>query len=216
MFLVKKMHGKQITVSLDLPTMSQQGSRLDTWRVKLLHSLDLNVKRTVEMVQIRFLTPLCCSFCCLSSLASHISSTGPSHLTLPPWVGNTSRVSANCSGHQVGCGKLQPFLLPEKNILRELLTPLVAVAVKMSGTTRQEQPESYCRFLQPQLFSKASSGVYPTCLDPPQGQHAWKLCCRALIWPEGMSHLLLSSWMCRAPSSVGCHAAQPGSWQNLC
>lgn len=56
MFLVKKMHGKQITESPDLPTLSQQGSRLDTGRVKLLHSLALNVKRTVEMIQIWFVT----------------------------------------------------------------------------------------------------------------------------------------------------------------
>lgn len=56
MFLVKKMHGKQITESPDLPTLCQQGSRLDTWRVKFLHSLALNVKRTVEMIQIWFVT----------------------------------------------------------------------------------------------------------------------------------------------------------------
>lgn len=83
MFLVKKMHGKQITESPDLPTMSQQGSRLDTWRVKLLRSLALNVKRTVEMIQIWFVTTFCCSFCCLCSLTSHISSKGSLRLFTP-------------------------------------------------------------------------------------------------------------------------------------
>lgn len=53
--------------------MSQQGSRLATRRLKLLHSLALNAKGAVEMVQSWFLTNFCCSPCWLSSLAPHVS-----------------------------------------------------------------------------------------------------------------------------------------------
>lgn len=189
-------------------TTSQHGSRLDTWRVKLLHSLALNVKRTVETVQIWFFTPSCCSFCCLSRLASHISSTGPFHLlTLFP-CGEHKQGYDTCSGHQMGCGKPQPPLPSswQNDSQGPLLTPLVAAALKMLGTTRLEQLKSYCGSLHPQLFPRHNSGVYPVCPDPPQCWHAWKLCCRALLWPERMFHPLLSFCMCRAPGSVGCHA----------
>lgn len=60
--------------------------------------------------------------CCLSRLASHISWTGHFHLlALLHCMGNISRVSDNCSGHLMGCGKPQPPLpLPDKTILRGL------------------------------------------------------------------------------------------------
>lgn len=58
----------------------------------------------------------------------------------------------------MGCGKPQPPLPPSRQNGSQgtLFTPLVAVALKMLGTIRLEQPKNYCRFLHPQFSPRAT------------------------------------------------------------
>lgn len=119
MFLVKKMHGKQITESLDLPNHEPTGQQAGHMVGEVAPFFSFNVKRTVEMVQICFLIPFCSS-CCLSTLASHISSTGPFHLlTLFPCSQAGLVTTALATRWGVG-NHNHPFLLPDKTILRGL------------------------------------------------------------------------------------------------
>lgn len=94
MFLVKKMHGKQITESLDLPNHEPTQQQAGHMQGEVAPFFSFNVKRTVEMVQICFLIPFPMSF--------HIGFSHQLHWTFSPFHPVplvTSRVSDNCSGH---------------------------------------------------------------------------------------------------------------------
>lgn len=109
MFLLQKMHGKQITESLDLsysePTEQQAGHT----EAEVAPFSCFKCKRGCEDGSKQVFDPLLLqSWLAVQSGPScqlEASSSGPLSLVTPlPWAGNTSRASNNDSGHKVRPG----------------------------------------------------------------------------------------------------------------
>lgn len=162
--------------------MSQQGSRLATWRLKLPHSLALNAKGAVEMVQSWFLTNFCCSPCWLSSLAPHVSERqvqvdlyafSPRSLVL----GTQAGLAAMTLVTRWGLGDhSHPFFF--------LTTRVSGCSFDCFGCCNTEDVGNYqaaaAQGLLVSTSPRAALPLCPTCPHPPQCRHARELCRRAL------------------------------------
>lgn len=116
MFLLQKMHGKQITESLDLPYHEPTRQQAGYMEAEVTPFSCFKCKRDCgdgsKLVFDQLLLQSLLAVQSGPSCQREASSSGPLCLLAPlPCAGNTSRASSNDSGHKVGSGRPQPPLL---------------------------------------------------------------------------------------------------------
>lgn len=115
MFLLQKMHSKQITESLDLPYCEPTEQQAGHTEAEVAPFSCFKCKRGCgDGLKLVFDPPLLQSLLVVQSGLSRqleaSSSRTLSLLTRLPCAGNTSRARGNSSGHKVRPGRLQPPL----------------------------------------------------------------------------------------------------------
>lgn len=178
------MHGKQIVEWLDLPNREPTGQQAGHVEGEVAPFPCFKCKKDCWDCSSLVFDPIFFQFYAafpdwlLASVQLDLFTLSPCSLAR----GTQAGLGTTALATRWGVGNHNhPFLLPGKTILRGIfwLLWLPWSCWELPGWS---SPRAVVGFCIPSF-----SGVSPACPEPPQCCLPWELCCRALIWPEGMS-----------------------------